>query len=329
MSTPVDAIAIRLAHSTDRAEILELLTRALNWVPDELFDRFFAWKHEANPFGPSPAWVATDGGRIVGFRTFVRWEFDHPDGRTRRAVRAVDTATHPDYQGQHIFQRLTMHGVEELRTDGVDFVFNTPNDKSRPGYLKMGWRAVGRVPAAVRPTGLGAAVRMLRSRVPADRWSLPTTAGHPAPALLGDPRVTTLLASQPRPEGLRTHRSPEYLRWRYGFEALGYRALAPDDDPSRGVAVFRLRRRGAAVEAALCDTLVPGAEPRAAHALERAVARSSGADYVIRLGRSSPQSGYARLPGQGPMLTWRAVAAPDVGPTLADWRLHLGDVELF
>ncbi len=34
--------------------------------------------------------------------------------------------------------------------DGVDVVFNTPNDQSRPGYLKMGWSEVGRVPVAVR-----------------------------------------------------------------------------------------------------------------------------------------------------------------------------------
>ncbi len=115
-------------------------------------------------------WVATDRGRVVAFRAFMRWEFVR-GGRVLRAVRAVDTATDPDYQGRGLFRALTMHGLESVRADGVDFVFNTPNGQSRPGYLKMGWRDVGRLPAAVRFTGPTGAIAALRSRVPAERWS--------------------------------------------------------------------------------------------------------------------------------------------------------------
>src|SRR5687767_6957749 len=114
--------------------LMELLAASLRWVPDELFGRFFAWKHEQGPFGASPAWVALDGERLAGFRTFLRWEFNHPDGRIRRGVRAVDTATHPDYQGRGIFRDLTLQALDHLRADGVDFVFNTPNAQSLPGY---------------------------------------------------------------------------------------------------------------------------------------------------------------------------------------------------
>src|SRR4029079_3500391 len=101
------------------------------------------WKHVDNAFGRSPMWVACDGERIAGFRAFMRWEFEGA-GEVKRAVRTVDTATHPDYQGQGIFTKLTLAGLEELAAEGVDFVFNTPNDKSRPGYLKMGWHVLGR-----------------------------------------------------------------------------------------------------------------------------------------------------------------------------------------
>ncbi|MDH5380092.1 MAG: hypothetical protein OEW75_04520, partial [Cyclobacteriaceae bacterium] len=31
------------------------------------------------------------------------------------------------------------------------FIFNTPNEKSRPGYLKMGWVDAGRLPVYFRP----------------------------------------------------------------------------------------------------------------------------------------------------------------------------------
>jgi GNAT superfamily N-acetyltransferase len=104
----------------------------------------------------------------------MRWEFLDGD-RVVRAVRAVDTATHPDYQGRGIFTRLTLHALDELATEGIEFVFNTPNDQSRPGYLKMGWQVVGQLPTAVRPTRLARIARVAKARVPAERWSTPST----------------------------------------------------------------------------------------------------------------------------------------------------------
>jgi GNAT superfamily N-acetyltransferase len=328
-ATP-DSLHIRTAQPGDRAVLLQLLSASLRWVPDELFSRFFAWKHEQGPFGRSPAWVAVDGDRVVGFRTFLRWEFEHPDGRVRRGVRAVDTATHPDYQGRGIFRDLTLQALDQLRVDGVDFVFNTPNAQSLPGYLKMGWSEVGRLPTAVRPTRLGALVHMLRSRVPAERWSLATTAGAPAPEALADARIAALLCSLSPPRGLRTRRSPAYLRWRYGFEPLGYRVIAVGDDSAEGIAVFRVRRRGAAAEATVCEVLVPGGGAAAARAVQREVVRAPGVDYAIRLGGPVVNgAGYVRMPGQGPMLTWRAVADGAVRPARREWDLALGDIELF
>ncbi|MGZ6956855.1 MAG: GNAT family N-acetyltransferase, partial [Acidimicrobiia bacterium] len=178
-------LVYRRAEESDRAEILELLRRSLGREVDARYEQLFAWKHVENAFGPSPAWVACDGERIAGFRTLMRWEF--ADGReVRRAVRAVDTATHPDYQGRGIFTGLTLHAIDELRTEGVDFVFNTPNDQSRPGYLKMGWKVVGRLPTLVRPTRWRRAASIAKARVPAERWTTPSTAGVAAADALAD-----------------------------------------------------------------------------------------------------------------------------------------------
>ena len=121
----------------------------------------------------------------------------------------------------------------------------------------------------------------------------------------------------------------QYLEWRYGFAPLGYRAIAAGRDPAEGIAVFRLRRRGRAAEAALCEVVVPHGAARTARHLGRAVARATGADYVVRLGRATPAGGYLPLPNQGPILTWRALAtAATEPPPLDGWELSLGDVEL-
>ncbi|MEO6122773.1 MAG: GNAT family N-acetyltransferase, partial [Ilumatobacteraceae bacterium] len=132
-------LEIRHAVDDDRAAIVDLLGRSLGSDGDPRYPALFAWKHDENRFGRSPMWVATDAGRIVAFRTFMRWEFER-GGEVVRAVRAVDTATDPEYQGRGLFRSLTLLGLEEMTAERVDFVFNTPNSQSRPGYLKMGWR---------------------------------------------------------------------------------------------------------------------------------------------------------------------------------------------
>ena len=152
------AIEIRPTIAGDRDAIIDLLGASLGWQDDERARSLFTWKHETNPFGPSYAWVAEHDGRIVAVRLFMRWRFRRGAG-TVEAVRAVDTATHPDYQGMGLFRALTMQGIERCRADGIGFVFNTPNDQSRPGYLTMGWRDVGRVATSVRPTGRRSATR--------------------------------------------------------------------------------------------------------------------------------------------------------------------------
>jgi GNAT superfamily N-acetyltransferase len=321
-------IAVRRTTDADRPPVLDLLAESLGWERNATFAEFFDWKHAQNPFGASPAWVAVEHENVVGFRTFLRWQFEHPDGRMRHAVRAVDTATSPAHQGRGIFRQLTITAIEELTTEGVDFVFNTPNDNSRPGYLRMGWSTVGRLPIVVRVGGLSRALRMRASRVPAERWPVATTAGMPAGELLADPRVGELVAAVGPPARLRTARTLAYLRWRYGLPALGYRAIAIDNDPASGLAVFRVRRRGDATEADVSDVLVPLGATATRRRLLRLVARESGADYAIRVGRPMLRAGFVPLPRQGPILTWRPLADPAPPPRLRDLDLSLGDVEL-
>ncbi len=325
---PFDDVELRRSGPDDEAAVLRLLAAALGWSDDDRHRDLFRWKHRDGPFGPSPAWVAVAAGEIVGFRAFLRWEFER-DGRAIRAVRAVDTAVHPRHQRQGLFARLTSEALPELRADGVRFVFNTPNDDSRPGYLKLGWQVVGRLPVSTRPSSLGALGRLARARVPAERWSVPSGAGVPAAEALGDEAaLAALVASQPCSDGLGTRRSAAYLRWRYGEGPVQYRALPSGRGVEDGLAIFRLRRRGPSLETALCEVLVPGGDRRLEGRLVARVAAAGGADAVVWVGPARPWRGFVPLPGQGPLLVWRGLADPVRTPA-ERWRLVLGDVELF
>src|SRR5262249_51191081 len=210
-----DELQSRLATGADLPAILELLRLSMGRDSDDRFSALFRWKHLDNTFGRSPMWVACDDERIVGLRTLMRWEFER-DGETVRCVRAVDTATHPDYQGRGIFKQLTLAALPELERDGVQFVFNTPNTQSRPGYIKMGWTEIGRAAACVRPLSVGGALRLARNRVPAAHWSEPTGFGRPVDEVIAEPGFATLLASrEPAPGRFRTRVDASFVAWRY------------------------------------------------------------------------------------------------------------------
>lgn len=325
---PDEEIHVRAAIAEDRPAMIELCRSALGWRTEDPSERFFAWKHDLNPFGSSPAWVAQDAeGRLVGVRVFMRWRFT--DGRNvRHAVRAVDTATHPDMQGRGIFKRLTLGALPDLADDGVDLVFNTPNDQSRPGYLKMGWQMVGRVPVSMRLRSPAAVIAVRGAKAAARKWSEPTDVGLDAATAFSDGQgVERLLALCAPAGGLHTDRDVEYLRWRYSFDALNYRVVPFGDRLEDGVVVFRIRRRGTAIEAAICEVLspTPGAERSAVGWL----LRHTGADYALRTdGRGSLRSGFVPVPRLGPVLTWRPLDGAAV-PEMSAMRLAMGDIELF
>ncbi len=315
-------LILRRADEADLDAIVELASLSLGWAPGEPHAELFRWKHMDNPFGPSPMWVAESGGRLAGFRALMRWELLDESGRTWRAVRAVDTATHPDFQRRGIFSKLTLGAVREMADEGVDIVFNTPNAQSRPGYLKMGWIDVGRLPVTFRPTSLGALVRIARARTAAQKWSEPSPVGVCATEALADSGVEELLAGQPPPTGLVTPLSVDYLRWRYGLEPLHYRAWAPDG-PGKAMVLFRVRRRGEARECSVGTVLVPGANKRAARRLLSGLAKAVDADYLLCMGVR-----FLPMPRQGPRLTARKVtSAPNAN--IGQWHFQLGDVEPF
>jgi GNAT superfamily N-acetyltransferase len=326
--TVSDELEIRRASQVDLPNILALARRALGWTDADA--SFLRWKHFENPFGESPMWIALDRDEVVGFRTFLRWNFTAPNGSTVRAVRAVDTATDPDHQGRGIFTRLTLDAIDALAAEGVTMIFNTPNSKSLPGYLKMGWEELGRLQVAVMPTSWRFPVVIGTARQAAGRLPFPTRAGESLNDIFESAELDELLDEQPSPPALHTVKSRAFLAWRYGNAELGYRVVLTGSGKVKdGVAVFRRRCRGRAIEGVICDVLAPRGDKEAARALIRRVARAAAADYVLRIDRRFITADpFVGIPRVGPVLTCRSL---DMSPTPRrdDFSLSMGDIELF
>jgi GNAT superfamily N-acetyltransferase len=325
-------LTVRAPSDDDQEAILDLVGLGLGSGNVPRTRAFWSWKHLASPFGRSYLLVAESGGRIVGLRAFMRWTW-WSSGQPVLAVRAVDTVTHPDWRGRGIFTRLTLDMVERVRSEGVAFVFNTPNQRSRPGYMKMGWHSVGRLTPWVQPRrGL-----LRRARAGGLEGAF-SSAGD----LIQDPGFDALLRSATG-SGRRLTTRPDapYLRWRYAeIPGLRYHAAWRADGESSAAIVFRVVDRGRTVELRLCEILATPrrASIRAARRLIDAAARRANAGVVTALAapgtpeRRAVLGRFLPVPRRGPVLTVRPLN-PDATPVdprrSSSWRPVIGSMELF
>ena len=305
-------ISVRPYRSTDLEAVLDLLRASLGESDvSQRRPEWFSWKHLENPFGRSIMLVAEDGIGLAGFRAFMRWELASVDGARIRCVRPVDTATHPRAQRRGIFRTLSVEAVEAARGEGIDLIFNTPNPRSKAGYLTMGWSEVGRIGVLMRPK---------------------------ATAVLGRAGIPSIPGAEPwknqavpdrAPLGLRTPRTSRYLQWRFRHPFAGYQVAGSE----QGLAILRPNRRGRRRELVVSDLF----GPEAGRALRR-VAKAADTDYLVGwFGKRTPERRQARsarmLPVPG-LTSLTLVARPlrqDFSWAITDigrWDLAFSDLEL-
>lgn len=109
------------------------------FVEGEFTEEFFNWKHRDNPLGSSiVTYAQAEDGTIAAVRCLWRSSLLYK-GKSHVAYQPCDTATHPDYRRQGLFTRITKLAMEQAESEGAKFIYNFPNDQSKPGYMKLGW----------------------------------------------------------------------------------------------------------------------------------------------------------------------------------------------
>ncbi len=339
-------LLIRPGTPEDTGQILDLVRLSLGEGKIPRHIDYWRWKHGSNPFGPSPCLVAESGGRLVGLRVFMRWSW-RARGATFPAVRAVDTATHPLWRGKGIFSRLTLALVEQMKAEGIAFVFNTPNGQSRPGYLKMGWVSVGRTSFWVRPLRPLKLVHSLlfsrNSGGSAKDADPGARGGSPARDLLQQPGFSRFLDALPdRKDRFSTQWSCEYFRWRYvAIPGFAYRAVWSLDGDDGAAIIFRSKDRGRLRELRHCEVLVGNTVrtiPMGQDLLHSQLP-SAEAHYATGMDvtgtpdkRVLLRCGFVPAHRVGPVMTVRHLnwVTNGLDPRRrSDWRLCIGDLELF
>lgn len=317
---------IKASTAADLPEMISLLKESLGEGLVPKSEAYFVWKHINNPFGQSKILLAREDGKIVGLRAFMRWRW-RSGNESVEAVRAVDTATDPAYQGRGIFKKLTMQAVEECKQEGVGLVFNSPNPISLQGYLKMGWHITGRMPIYVGP---GSMAPVKFSEKVLERTYTQYDTGKAFAKL---PSNWQLPFNQLL---LHTPISPVYLKWRYqDCPVLKYGAIV---EPGKFGFVFRLKKTNRFTELRVCElwTETDSATKSAKKALRKLIRETRPAmvscapsplyaqDQKRPLGLFGPFK-------KGPVTTLRPLALDKLNnfEQFYQWRPSIGSMELF
>ena len=295
-------MTIREATEFDIPSIVELLKLSLGESLMPKSTAFWRWKHIENPFGKSPVLLACDGDNVVGVRAFMLWEWRHQN-QIIRSARAVDTAIHPDYQGKGIFIKLTQALLNQCRDFKIEFIFNTPNEKSLPGYLKLGWQKIGRL--------------SINSHV---RVSL--VSGRKAkPGLKNDFQLDRVLFRNS--QTISTNESSQFLQWRYLKNPNIPYEYHQDDC---GWYIYRTKKSGYMKEMRVVEFFDN---------------QKKSGELIKRLKQDAQAHNVQIITWAGFKIPLRSVSLP-VGPVitiknmqsiqhidLANWNPTLGDMEVF
>lgn len=318
---------IRKGTEADIPAIVELLKSSLGEGIIKKSKDLWNWKHVQNPHGASPVLIAEADGRVVGVRAFLRWQWQYK-GRVLQAIRAVDTATHPEFQGKGIFKKLTLQGLKDADIAGIHFVYNTPNESSKPGYLKMGWIEMGRMTLKLKVNPFAYKKTILPTS-PKQNWSklesvLPLLHNPIAEAHY----VQTLL-------------SPDYIKWRYQNNPLfDYNFIS---DYKSFVLFYRIKSHSFGQELRVVDLFVNKAtySNNAKQELINSFKMISKACFLTSAsGRHFeltsavyPVMGLLPIMDKGPIVTLRNVSLQDEMfkeiSKQEQWGYVLGDMELF
>lgn len=302
---------IRPAKDEDIPAIVELLRLSLGESLMPKSEAFWRWKHIDNPFGRSNVLLAMENEKLIGVRAFMNWQWRF-ENKTYNAVRAVDTATHPHHVGQGIFRRLTLQLVEQSRSEGIAFIFNTPNKISMPGYLKMGWQSNGKMKIFARPVfSIGVKEKDFDARYK-----------------IGPNKIPFVDEFTWNNSLLSTANSVGFFNWRYGANPnVEYYVFSDNESKPSFLTIFRLKPYFGGTEFRICHTLGIVGENKAYKKQLLQVVGESGASLITSACKANifPAFGLSI----GPVITTRSLSFDHNYLTFNFWKPTLGDLEVF
>lgn len=116
---------------------------------------YLDWLYRSNPDGEVVGYDAWDGDRLAAHYACIPARA-RLGGQDVRVLLSLNTATHPDYQGQGLFTKLAEQTYAAGANQGYDCVYGVANANSTPGFTrKLKFQLVGPLRACVGIGSLG------------------------------------------------------------------------------------------------------------------------------------------------------------------------------
>ncbi len=312
------------AQIKDVPEIISLLKTSLGEKLLPKTEEYFIWKHFNNPFGPSKILLAKEKNKIIGIRAFMYWKWVKKNQEIL-SVRAVDTATSPDYQGKGIFKTLTMQAVNECREEGVELVFNSPNPISMNGYLKMGWSYIGRMPIFI---GVGSLWPKRYVEEKLNHFYEEYEIGKSINGLSSNWKVDI------SEKNFHTGINPSYLKWRYvDCPVTKYGSIIKPGDFGM---IFRFKKTNGYIELRVCELWIEDEAKekdlkKALNELIKKVRPLFFSCSFLSLQKKNNPFGFFGPFKRGPKITLRSLAKKSSFNFnhFNNWSPSIGSIELF
>lgn len=312
---------IRKAGSSDLQGIISVLKASLGESSSRKTSEVWSYKHLENPFGESLVLIAEEDGEIIGVRAFMKWTW-HKGGQQYSCYRAVDTATHPDYQGKGIFKKLTLRALEIAKEFDGDFVFNTPNDQSRPGYIKMGWQVVDKVKIKIVPN-----FNFFSGKNDPENQ----TSVNPESIRCSDSVLEEYNAKLASENNIFTPKTSEFLKWRYqDCKLQNYFILNEEEYFVAAYIKEHSRYKELRISELICTKSLHESH------LKKKISQLAASNKALIITYSSKinlRSNLGLIGNFGPILTLKQIQddfqKKDIFLNINNWANSIGDLELF
>ena len=117
---------------------------------DKEMHRWLLDENPYNPDGKNLLFLLKEGEKAIGCDGLIPNEL-YLRGKTYLMAHSVKSMTHPDFQRQGIFRKMTENSESKGREAGVDVILGLANAASYPAYQKFGWETLLEKEVLVKP----------------------------------------------------------------------------------------------------------------------------------------------------------------------------------
>jgi GNAT superfamily N-acetyltransferase len=300
---------------------------------------WWAWRYFGTGSPPSEFCLARVGSILAGIQPVSWTRFRFGEAFLRGGV-LTGVMVHPNYRRRGLFSMMIRACERRAWEQGIDFLMTMPNDRSRPGFLKLGWTVPRPRTLLVKVLDPEEAARRIPGGIlllyrPLLR-ALFRTGSNRADAEPLLPAFTPPIGLPWTESGLAVERSGEWLQWRY-WDRPGqpYRCWIRQD--STGFGAYDIRKWGDLNVAFVLETRSSTREGQSLLLSAMAEAALQEGASVAAAVESSPadikayrRAGFRAVPAcLAPKRFWLAFtpnpSAPLLPRTIGAWALHLAD----